>query len=583
MEITEFEKKRAANLIWNGAQDYSIDTGFRVYDIDGRADVYWNSIIGAVHLHYDWDKLLSFYYTFHETVNQAVYESLFWLALENATYEKEKDERPVFPHLRREYAQKKVDEMHGEFSLEDSAGQRLLAVTMGHFRHALGEDSGLPDEVDRRLLSEIEIGKDLSTDEIIAHLSRTLSTFFTYLPQSKTGRKKENQKHYLPNLFSLRRKKADPEAAMGPLRKMSFGYGEHMAEYGSQVLDQSHLKVAFANYTAQTDEGLKQYIEGCFGKPSVDEQDIKKLQKEYCTGNHTDVKLFLTKGDLDETNVPSGYVDKIRKEAKHQRWQNEKAYHDKEAVCRVQIERLTSRIRNSILTHLEEQKVYSGQGKLCAGRVYRALYLNDDRVFWRTIPGEEGNITVDLLLDASTSQIHRQEAVSAQGYMIAESLSRCGIPVRITSYCSLNGYLILTQYRDYEEKDANRNIFHYVSQGANRDGLAVRLLTGFLKDNHADHRILILLSDCQPNDVIKVRTSSGQYRDYAAKTGIEDTAQEVHFSRMQGNTVLCVYTGDEKNLPQVQRIYGRDFVSISSLDHFADAVGRLLQERIRMV
>ena len=51
MEITEFEKKRAANLIWNSAHDYTIETGFRVYDADGKADVYWNRIVGAIHLH----------------------------------------------------------------------------------------------------------------------------------------------------------------------------------------------------------------------------------------------------------------------------------------------------------------------------------------------------------------------------------------------------------------------------------------------------------------------------------------------------------------------------------------------------
>ena len=81
MEITEFEKKRAANLIWNSAHDYTIETGFRVYDADGKADVYWNSIVGAIHLHYDWKKLLAFYNTFHEKINQEVYESLFWRML----------------------------------------------------------------------------------------------------------------------------------------------------------------------------------------------------------------------------------------------------------------------------------------------------------------------------------------------------------------------------------------------------------------------------------------------------------------------------------------------------------------------
>ncbi len=157
MEITEFEKKRAANLIWN-----------RVYDLDGKADVYWNSIIGAIHLHYDWKKLMLFYNTFHEKIEQGTYESLFWLAMENAAFLKEKDVRPVFPYLRSVYARKKVEELRGQIS-EDHAGQRLLAITLGHFRRAMGEDAGLPDLVDIHLLDEIEIGPELTTDEIIEH------------------------------------------------------------------------------------------------------------------------------------------------------------------------------------------------------------------------------------------------------------------------------------------------------------------------------------------------------------------------------------------------------------------------------
>ena len=190
---------------------------------------------------------------------------------------------------------------------------------------------------------------------------------------------------------------------------------------------------------------------------------------------------------------------------------------------------------------------------------------------------------MDLLLDASTSQLHRQETVAAQGYMIAQSLTNCGIPVRMYSFCSLNGYTIMNLYRDYQETDRNRKIFDYFTAGANRDGLAIRLAAGMMKDNHAEHRILIVLSDCKPNDVIKVRTSTGQYKDYAASLGVEDTAAEVHKARMSGITVLCVFTGEDDALPNVHRIYEQDFTRIRQLDLFAEAVGTMLQNRIRVM
>ena len=582
MEITEFEKKRAANLIWNSAGDYTIETGFRVYDEDGRADVYWNSIVGAIHLHYDWKKLMVFYGTFHETIDQGVYESLFWLALENASYEREKERRPVLPYLRRQYAARQLEILHGNVSLEDSASQRLLGITMGHYRRALRQDCGLPDVVDRKLLDEIELGPKLNTDEVVEHIAETLEKYFTY---RMNGPKLPGGDRRLPHplsLFALLRRKG-AAARLGPVRHMSFGYGEHVSEYGSEVLDQSHLSVAFASYTAQTDEGLKEYITNCFGKSIYSERENRSLQKDYCTGNHTDVKLHITRGEYTKEMLEAGYAGKLHREALQQAKPNRAAYAGKEALYRVQQEQLTARIRNSILTHLDEQRVKSGAGTLRGERVWRGLYLNDNKIFEKKIPGDNGNLTVDLLLDASTSQMHRQETMAAQGYLIAQALTDCGIPVRVCSFCSIKGYTVLRLYRDYGENGSNRNIFDYSTAGANRDGLAIRLAAGLMKDNPAEHRLLIALSDCKPNDVIKVRTSTGQYRDYAAGLGVEDTAAEVHRARMEGIQVLCIFTGEENALPNVQRIYGQDFARIRQLDLFADAVGNMLQNRIRMM
>ncbi len=578
MEISEFEKRRAANLIWNGAQDYTIATGFRVYDSQGRAELYWNSIVGAIHRHYDWKKLKLFYNTFSETVDQTVYESLFWIALENATFLKEKDERPVFPYLRHEYAIRELPHVKPGISHD-----RSDVIFLGHLRRSLGQNAGLPDPVDVKLLDAIELPPDLDTDGVIDAIATTLSTFFTY---RRPGEGKEEEKKSPINpfsLFFLRRRKKGEHGSLGPVRRLAFGYGEHVEEYGSAVLDQSHLSVAFAAYSAQTDEGMKEYITDYFGKSLLDDRTVKDWEKTYCTGNHTDVHLHVTRGDYTKEMLEKGYAGKMKKQAIAQAKANEDAFHAKEQSYHTQIEKLTERIRNSMLVHLDDQIVKSSYDRLNAGRIWRALELDDDRVFDHRILGDNGNLTVDILLDASTSQIHRQEVVSAQGYMIAQALTACHIPVRVYSFCSLNGYTILNLFRDYNENDQNRRIFSYFTSGANRDGLAIRLAAGMMKDNHADHRILIVLSDCKPNDVIKVRSGTGQYKDYAAGVGVQDTAQEVHAARMQDISVLCVFTGEDDALQNCQRIYGRDFVRIRSLNLFADAVGSMLQNRIRML
>ncbi len=579
MEITEFEKKRAANLIWNGAQDYTIRTGFRVYDMEGRADVYWNSIVGAVHKHFEWNKLWLFYTSFNETVDQGMYESLFWIALENAVFEHEKELRPVFPYLREQYARRMLKEIYPGLSVS-----RADWILQGHLRRAVGEDSGLTDLVDRKLLDELEIGADKNTDELITSLSDTLSRYFTYLKETAQKEKKESRRFAIAPLIFRRAKKQNTGEPLGPVRRLAFGYGEHADEYGSTVMDQSHLKVAFAAYSAQTDEGLQEYITNYFGKSVYKPKETMSLEKRYCTGNHTDVHLHVTRGDYTQEMLESGgYAGKMHKQLLEQEKKNLQKYEQNLTRHTIALDKLTARIRNSLMTHLDSQIVQSSSGQIRPSRVWRAVELDDDRIFQKEMRGDNGNITVDILLDASTSQIHRTETVAAQGYMIAEALTRCQIPVRVYSFCSMSGYLVVNLFRDYDERSKNREIFRYSTTGANRDGLAVKLAAGMLQKNTAEHRILIVLSDCKPNDVLKVRTSTGQYKDYAGSMGVEDTAQQVHHARMAGITVMCAFTGNDEDLPNVRRIYGSSFARIKSLDMFADTVGSMLQNEIRML
>ena len=187
---------------------------------------------------------------------------------------------------------------------------------------------------------------------------------------------------------------------------------------------------------------------------------------------------------------------------------------------------------------------------------------------------------MDILLDASSSQIDRQAVVAAQGYMIAESLTRCHIPVRVSSFCSLSGYTVVTRYRDYFETDKNERIFNYFTTGCNRDGLAVRALARGLEDSPSEHKLVILLSDVKPNDVIQMN-HGGSFVDYAGDNGIQNTAMEIRALTYKGIQVMCVFTGKDDDLPAAHTIYGRNFARIRSLDQFADTVGALIQNQIR--
>ena len=92
--------------------------------------------------------------------------------------------------------------------------------------------------------------------------------------------------------------------------------------------------------------------------------------------------------------------------------------------------------------------------------------------------------------------------------------------------------------------------------------------------------MVILLSDAKPNDVVKMPRGS-DFIDYAGEDGVQNTAMEVRSLIRRGVAVVCVFTGEDEDLPSVHTIYGRDFARIRSLDQFADTVGTLIQNQIR--
>ena len=331
---------------------------------------------------------------------------------------------------------------------------------------------------------------------------------------------------------------------------------------------------------AQTEEALRNYMRDYFGAPLLSEGERRTLEQSLCTGEHKSCHLYYTQGDDEPGRRLKGYAAAQRRNALQQAEKNREAYEADAVRHRASIVRLTARIRNAMLAYLQPTVVRTASGTLDPGRIWRGVYLDDDKVFTKIQQSDPGQLAVDLLLDASSSQVDRQAVVAAQGYMIAEALTRCHIPVRVTSFCSLSGYTVLTRYRDYQEQDRNERIFRYFTTGCNRDGLAIRALAREIEESSYEHKLVILLSDAKPNDVIQLYRD-GTYVDYARDNGIENTAMEVRSLLFRDIPVICVFTGNDDDIPAAHTIYGRNFARIRSLDQFADTVGTLIQNQIR--
>lgn len=568
MEILDSEKRRARNLIWNAAGDYSFEPDFKAFDEEGRADLYWNSIIGAARKNFGEEVLSPLLGSFEGCIDQPLYEELTWIALENAVFHQESPRRPALPALRKGYASRVL-----QLSASAPSDRLMDVLTTAHFRRALGEDPAMKPR-DRELLDALEAPRDLDGPALAAYILDFLHRYFDFVPQETQAKEAaaEKKRHFF---FGSQRGNRVPLPAV---RGFGYGFGDH-SHQGMISEEQPQRRLGDMS-AAQSAEAMRVYIASYFGPSLYPKAEVKARERELCVGDHKNCKLYYAKGGNDLDASIRGYAGSQRRAALKQMEKNRAAYEADAARNRASIVRLTERIRNAMLAYLQPTTIRSASGTLDADRIWRGVYLNDDKVFTRVLQTDPGDICVDLLLDGSISQNNRQEAVSAQGYMIAEALTRCGIPVRVTSFCSLSGYTILTRFRDYREKDANERIFNYFTTGCNRDGLAIRALGKEMEDAPCEHRLAILLSDAKPNDVIKLR-SVGSLLDYAGDPGIENTAKEIRTLLNQNIAVTCVFTGDDEDVPAAHTIYGRNFARIRSLEQFADTVGTLIQNQIR--
>ena len=165
---------------------------------------------------------------------------------------------------------------------------------------------------------------------------------------------------------------------------------------------------------------------------------------------------------------------------------------------------------------------------------------------------------VDLLLDGSASRLHCQETIAAQGYILAKSLLNCGIPVRVTSFCSLRGYTVLRVLKEYGDKHGERRIFDYFAAGWNRDGLALRGMEELMQSAPAEKHLLLILTDANPDDSHRIPPNGKNpiSREYDGKAGVEDTADEVRALRRKGIRVAAIFMGEQDSVPAADQIYG---------------------------
>ena len=566
-------QRRALNQVWNAAGVYGFSPLFLSLDWSGRPGLYLNTIVGCVRKWYGEAEPEGLFQSWAGDRRQALLDDLCWLALESAAFARELPARPILAELRRAHAEAFFDQEQ-TLSRQEWMAKNQLSYTMqaARWRAVLGRRPPVMTSYEKRLSAALDMA-GLDSAALFPAILEVFSRFHLF-----------NGKSRPPSALRLRLtgRLAGAMTRLMPTEivhtdVVDLGRAAGAGEGGTPAADPRRAVLRLKENAAAD----RQYIESCFGPPLLPVRELGLAEQALCTGIHLGCRLWYTAGVPNPERAKNPEARRIAEQALLQAERNRSAFSAGAALYQNAISRLTERIQNCLQVHSEEESEPARRGKLDPSRVWRAAILGDGRVFSREEPSSRPGFAVDLLLDASASRLHCQEVLAAQGYILAESLTRCGVPVRVSGFCSLRGYTVLRVLKDFGDK--SRGVFRYFASGWNRDGLAFRAAGALLRPLPDQRRLLLVLTDASPSDSCRI-PPGGEYplgHDYDGAPAVNDTAREVRALERRGFRVGAVFMGPTANIPAAEKIYGRNLARIRTMDQLAKAAGTLIQDKIR--
>ena len=551
-------ENRIRNLLWTVSGDYKLDMKPDIsLFLRSRAIALYDGIKqGALARFYDKD-LLGLYLVKKVFLQAGEGEltAVAQLCIEEAIGEKICEERPGIRSMQREAFEDILDQEFEEMPSQKDLLGRLKAAVL---RRRL---DGGEYRVERRMVPFMELviraGKAKDTMELI----RVIDELYNAL--------------------------VDPmfERLHGNLERVLAVTLEELTEYSwedflsEEMEEKRHKKKNITVVTPEMLEKAYTYVELNYGKTYLSEAEEKRINYLMCRGVHSDCSLYFTEGILKnpaKRNYQYEYAKRLRNK-------NIWLYHDKHRIVKRNISVLTDTLQKSLVLRSETQTVLSDRGQIVPSRLWRIGRSRDAKLFEQELKGEASEFVVDVLIDASGSQMSRQGEVALQAYIISEALSNVEIPHRVMSFCTFWDYTILHRFREYDDpRTANENIFNYVTSSNNRDGLAIKTAGYGLLAREEEKKILIVLSDGKPYDVLVNRPNARNPKPYQGKEAISDTATEIRHLRNLEVSVLGVFAGEEKDLATEKKIFGKDFAYIRDIKNFSKIVGRYLTKQLEI-
>ena len=578
------EQRRALNVIWNASGRYDWQPLFMAFEPNGESDFYFNTIVGLCTKFLGEERIAALFAGTERASRHEEFDDLLWLGLENYAFGREKDSRTVLAQLRSAHAARFFRDQQ-DLSRQQQMLQSSVCYDMQAWRWSkvLGKRQPLLSAKGRRMAAALELDAALDGDAVIAALNDFLKTFFHYDAPAHRGERAMAPTDLLRQLLRRERSNVDRLVVrVGVCRERDW-----------RLRHEAHMP--FERHSSAVAEQDRAYIETMFGCCSWSETALRALENKLCVDEDQYCRLWITASAPAAEAVHSPLLnvhDRAALHDAHEQAVRNRAYIQSHGVSYASSVRSLSAQLDRIFSSFAVPLPENGKvGALRTDVAYRLPILRDANVFLR--PGDERDpqVSVTLLLDASSSRMNTQEIIAAQSCILSEALEKNHIPVQVLSFRSLRGYTVLQQLKGYTERGRS-HITDYYTGGWNRDSLALRAAAELMEKNDpaatvgsGNHRVLLVLTDAGPNDSTRIppRGKDIFAHEYEGEAAAEATANAVKELRRQGLFVGAIYYGSNTNLESLHRFYGQQAVRIRSLEQIANAASYLLELMLRQL
>ncbi|MDU3211409.1 cobaltochelatase CobT-related protein [Anaerococcus sp.] len=567
-------KIREYNIIWDFANNYKF-TPKNTYPMD---EIYKNITTGFIIKTFDTKMLDSFFaYLKDENPFYEDFKFITNLLIEDISYRELIKDNLVISNLRKIYAKK----IYSKYTHRDPDSLRTQ-IEKAYYGKVL-EKPIIEGPLFKSIYNEIFAINTTDTNILIDKLNKVFKSYFRF------DRKKKDEelfdemvKENKPKDFKSEEEMSSEYSDENIDEQFNIGSAEFTGSniYFEDKKEDTGKNLMFLNSSKDDYHSSNEFIEDFLGMPIMSFKKVEALERKLAKGIHTNKQLYFTRGEYSN-KANARYYKKNRNE----QYEKNKSYIESNfSINHRNINELSLAIKNSLANYEDYAEVTKNYGIIDSSKIWRAPVINDYNVFIKEETDLINKFKVDLILDASASQIGRQHIVANQAYIIAKAMDEVNIPIRILGFSTLRDHTIFTLYRDYTEKNKNFELYNFFAAGSNRDGFAFKTLHEIIDIDDNTRHIVIVLSDGKPNDErANINTVKLLDKDqYTGKTAIDDTAFEIRNLRNDNISVLGVFTGEDEDVENAKLIYNRDFVRITNLENFSKVVSVFMKNQILM-